>query len=461
MRPLSPAPHLFLEPFEDRFLLFNPDATGLPLLVGGPVVELLRSFEGGACPDEAHLAAVSPRCGLPVSELRELAGFLRRYRFLRPAGAPFSRHMERPAAWKAPKKLSVWLHLTNACNLGCPYCFVDKTAEEMTPEALRTVARKLLHTVRKHEIPRLTVKLTGGEPTLVLERIAWFLDLLDDGAADEVKLRFVVLTNGTRFSRGLVDFLAARDIGVGISLGGTGEVHDRTRPYRRGGGSFADIEAGVDRLLQAGVRPYIMSTLSDEALESLVELTRWILARKLRTRFSFVRSCPDDDYVRYDEKIARHVRAALQTAAAHPDGAEFLRRMGIDELAFRAPLRHQPCGIAKSHVVLNQRAESCLCPMELARPLPPEQGDADPDDLLVPLRASYPRYAGAELDPECRACPWLSVCGSGCPTVNEARSGRPNARTPFCDAYRSIIPDWIRAYGATLLTPPTPLEGLA
>ena len=155
----------------------------------------------------------------------------------------------------------------------------------------------------------------------------------------------------------------------------------------------------------------------------------------------------DTQVVLYNRRIRAAVRPALRVAARHePFGATFLRRLAVDELWLKGPVATQPCGIARGHVVLNQQGESALCPMTLHQPVA-----KDADDLLAPLREHYPRYASAPIDPTCRACRWLSACGTGCPTLNEERSGNPNARSPFCDAYQGILEDWIEAYGRTLL----------
>jgi radical SAM protein with 4Fe4S-binding SPASM domain len=84
--------------------------------------------------------------------------------------------------------------------------------------------------------------------------------------------------------------------------------------------------------------------------------------------------------------------------------------------------------------------------MTLNQPL-----DEELDDPLETLKAHHPEYASSEIDPECQKCQWLSVCGTGCPVTNTEHGGRPNARSPFCEAYKEIIPAWIDAYGRSLV----------
>lgn len=449
---VAAAPNLFVAALAAHDVVYNPDAPGLPLLVARPVSALLHLLrEPTVIGGGAELSALGRRAGLAPEDAPGVLAFLRRFAFVGPAGAA-PRPMEEPTPWQAPRTLSVWLHINNDCNLACSYCFVSRDRARMSRRTLADAARQMVHTAGLHGIRRLRVKFSGGEPSLARDSIVAFLDELERRAPASLEIRRVLLTNGTRLGPSLVDFLVERRFGVGISLGGVGETHDRARRTPSGAGTFRRIEAGVDRLLAAGLRPHIMSTLGWDSLEDLPALARWLVERELTSRFSFVRECPDDDFDRYNAAIGRAMAAAVRAAEEHPFGVEFLRRLSVDELSFRRPLDYQPCGISKSHVVLNEHGQSCACPMTLAEPL----ARAD-DDLLAPLRAGFARYAADEPDPECRACRWLSVCGTGCPVVNERRHGHPNARSPLCDAYRQIIPEWIQAYGRTLeRSAPTP-----
>ena len=57
--------------------------------------------------------------------------------------------------------LTAWLHVTNACNLRCPYCYVNKSAEGMDEpigraavEAMSPVCRDAWLPGRQAEIRR-------------------------------------------------------------------------------------------------------------------------------------------------------------------------------------------------------------------------------------------------------------------------------------------------------------------
>jgi len=38
----------------------------------------------------------------------------------------------RPTDFGGASTLTAWLHVTNDCNLRCPYCYVSKSRDEMT-----------------------------------------------------------------------------------------------------------------------------------------------------------------------------------------------------------------------------------------------------------------------------------------------------------------------------------------
>ena len=71
----------------------------------------------------------------------------------------------------APRTLSVWLHITNACNLRCDYCYVSKANGRMSLETGRAAVDAVVRSATRASFRRVKLKFAGGEPTLNLELV--------------------------------------------------------------------------------------------------------------------------------------------------------------------------------------------------------------------------------------------------------------------------------------------------
>lgn len=132
-----------------------------------------------------------------------------------------ARHL--PTAWSPPKHLVV--HVTNRCNLACPYCFnKSRSAEDVIPVDVRAAVRSLLDP----EAEPIQLSFIGGEPLLKWQAIRESLRLV---ATDRKLFPVVALTtNGTLLTSPVIRELAAIRARVIVSLEGTAKRHLRLRP---------------------------------------------------------------------------------------------------------------------------------------------------------------------------------------------------------------------------------------
>ena len=152
------------------------------------------------------------------------------------------------------------------------------------------------------------------------------------------------------------------------------------------------------------------------------------------------------DYRRFCKKIITSVKKCFNVIKEHSFGPDFVLNWKVADLSFEYPIERQPCGIAKSHIVVNHRGELVLCPMLLDMPMGTVDGD---------IFEQYGRFEHkyVQVKPEnqnCQRCQWHGVCGTGCPQLNESLAGHPNQRSPFCSAYCWLIPGYINIYGWAL-----------
>lgn len=72
-----------------------------------------------------------------------------------------------PAPSAAPgETLVAWLHVTNACNLRCTYCYLSKTEEPMTSATEGDAVDATVRSARLHGYRAIKLKYAGGEAAL-------------------------------------------------------------------------------------------------------------------------------------------------------------------------------------------------------------------------------------------------------------------------------------------------------
>lgn len=134
------------------------------------------------------------------------------------------------------------------CNLACSYCYEDSFRGKHYMSA--ETAGLLVDTLRRDRIGRgQPVRLTfyGGEPLLSLDLIRSISLPLQTAAGEQgVGFSFSLVTNGTLLNRACAEELVALGLsGAKITIDGPAELHNRSRPYVTGRGSYDAIVRNI------------------------------------------------------------------------------------------------------------------------------------------------------------------------------------------------------------------------
>ena len=221
--------HILLHGTESKWMKVN--ATGLEIAryldEGAPLDEVMRrlSAEYGISAEVAKYDVIS------VSEQLSLHHFLN------------GNARERPARF--PTLNSIFLHLTNRCNLSCPHCYTSWSRNEVNKDLPAAMAIGMIDELAEHD--GRVVTISGGEPLLHPE-----IRKILKHAAPKTEIR--LLTNGTLIDRAWADFLADMNIYIQISIDGSSkEIHDSIR----GKGTFEKSLKALEYLQEAGLRERI------------------------------------------------------------------------------------------------------------------------------------------------------------------------------------------------------------
>ncbi len=352
-----------------------------------------------------------------------------------------------PTDTLAPTTLTVWLHVTNACNLACPYCYVRKDGTGLSFEQGLTLLEQTVRLARQGPYKGLKVKYAGGEPMLAFDRVQrWHIWLEEETDRQGLPLEAVLLTNGTRMTREQARWLREHRIKVMVSVDGVGETHDRLRPRRDGGPSFTLVERPIDEvLLPMGVRPFISMTLTALNVDQAADMARWaVLERGLPLSFNFYRRGLDgiEDLRPSPEALIRALGKAYRLLEEHlptwPFTAGLLDRVRLFP-------HSRTCGVGQHYFALNAQGQVAACHMLLEQPLAAE---VSPEVL----QSAAQQVHNLEVNQKaCAECPFATLCSGGCPLETYAVTGRWEVRNPYCEVYRALIPLLLRLEGLRLM----------
>lgn len=352
---------------------------------------------------------------------------------------------------QAGRTLTAWLHLTEACNLDCAYCYALPTGRQMTPEIGQTAVSNLVHAARKYEFERLKLKFAGGEPSLRFDLALALQETAQRMAVEAgMELDSVMLSNGAALTPRMLAELRTRRIRLALSLDGLGVRHDIQRPDRGGQGSFARLEKTLDAIAEQhnepdGLQVSVTITLTKLNLDGLTETVRFLLERGLPFSLNFYRisgRAEHPDLTPDPAELIRVLRAAYTELAHVPLAARVLLPGLADRV--RADFTHlRPCGVGDSYVAIDPLGRPARCHMDLAHPA----ASGPVADPIGTIRADSTGVQNPNVDekPDCRACEWRYYCAGGCPLLAYRTTGSYAGRSPYCEVYRAVLPELIRS----------------
>jgi uncharacterized protein len=348
--------------------------------------------------------------------------------------------------------LTAWLHVTNACNLRCPYCYVNKSNEGMDESVGRAAVEAVFRSAVDHGFQAVKLKYAGGEASLDHQLMMTLHGHAQALAVQHgLRLYATLLSNGVALPVRLSEALKAHGIRVMISLDGVGQQHDVQRPFANGKPSFRFVERTIARLIEEGHAPHLSITITNRNLEGLPEVVRFALERELTFSLNFFR---DNDCaasfadLRYEEQA---MISSLVEAFAVVE--EFLPPWSVlGSILDRGQLlqpRQRSCGVGQDYIVVDQRGQVAKCHMEIERTI----GDVFGADPLQLVQRDTTTAQNLSVDEKegCRDCTWRYWCSGGCAVATFRATGRYDIKSPNCNIYKAIYPQALRLEGLRLL----------
>lgn len=164
--------------------------------------------------------------------------------------------------------LTLILKTTNGCNLDCRYCSLGKKLHPVTLN-LEQCTRALEYACNICEQcgeRQLNILLHGGEPTIVdmeiyRKAIHWVRTRFP-------QLEFLVSmqTNALVVTDEILGFCEEFEVGIGISIDGSEEIHDAQRLTKKQQPSFKRVQQNIEQYLERGFAVSGLMVLTKNAL---------------------------------------------------------------------------------------------------------------------------------------------------------------------------------------------------
>jgi len=371
----------------------------------------LRSFR--CCERDPAASARMPRGLLDVLTSRG---------FLVEEGSRLDPHDRLGPSDTSPRITVLQLLLTDACDLDCRYCQIEKNRPARRPlfmsrALLETAVDVFLRHASDAGVEEPVIVFFGGEPLLNRDLVVEGSRLARDAARriGAPRPKLVLYTNALRVDESLAAFLAREGVNVLVSLDGDRDAHDAMRVSRDGAGSFDRSLEGYRLLERAGCSLGISCAVGKHNLDRLGDLARFFAA-DLRPR-SIGMNMP--------HRLLNGANPAMVPMEAYVEGLvaafEATRSAGVFvEQAYRriepfaaAKPRFKDCSAcgAKMSVSPDGRVSPCSTYFYCSDDLPVMTPSYDPRSCSVIRR--WAGRASATLQ-TCSACPYFSLCGAGC-----------------------------------------------
>jgi hypothetical protein len=195
--------------------------------------------------------------------------------------------------------------LTNACNIRCQGCwffehdFDKRTTELKSADSVREFAR------RERERGITYSIIIGGEPTLIPDRVAAFVEVMD---------YVTISTNGLR----PMPKQGFENLAVQISLFGGGKLDDELRAIKPGGAKFSGLFDQALRNYVGDPRACFVYALTEDGIDHIAETVEKIHDNGNRVSLNFYSKYHRDEPLRM-QNAPRLLEEALRVKELYPE----------------------------------------------------------------------------------------------------------------------------------------------
>ncbi|PLX47922.1 MAG: putative geopeptide radical SAM maturase [Desulfobulbaceae bacterium] len=311
--------------------------------------------------------------------------------------------------------LSVAVILGMHCNFSCTYCYEGslKGAFAMADDTLAQLVRFVVEQGLAQGKSSIRLDFYGGEPFLYMEKIKEISHRLKKAlAVSNSSYDFVLVSNGSLMTRQRVEELLPLGLsGIRLTVDGPAELHNATRPFAGGGGSFAQILANIKQC--AGLVPLRLGgNYSRDTYQRFPEMFAELAAAGVEPgAFETIRFFP---VMQPDERFSAlgfHGGCSSVTENWLPEAAIFLREQLWRHGCLQQTSMPTPCMVDRDDAfTIHYDGSIYQCPALVGQE---ELICGDIWQGMTDYDNQYDRH-NWQHHQECRDCIYLPLCLGGC-----------------------------------------------
>lgn len=155
--------------------------------------------------------------------------------------------------------------MTNSCNLNCVYCQAQSETSNKKGMMTKEIAKRGVDIALQSPTSSINIEFQGGEPLLNFETIKYIIEYSASVNTDKV-ISYNLVSNLSLLTDEIADYLSEHKVQVSVSLDGPEIVHNKNRPFRIGGGSYAAAVKGIGMLRSRGMNLGAIQTTTKHSL---------------------------------------------------------------------------------------------------------------------------------------------------------------------------------------------------
>jgi len=333
------------------------------------------------------------------------------------------------------------IDVTEACNLGCVYCFKSELyARHMTLATMKRALEWLLTAAKTAST--VNCNFMGGEPTLRWKEISAFVPWARRvGSLAGKQVTFSMTSNMTIWTEEIRHFVDAYGFGVLMSIDGHPDVQDAQRPAKNGKKQSETVAYWAKSMLATRPNSTARATLSPTYVDSVAKsifYLRDLGFREVSMSASMYEKWTDAHFETLREQL-RDVAdlivssyagdAPLQLTAMKFYAGKLIRHReeGRGE---RIAVSAQPCGAGKGYLMIDYQGDIWPCHRFDGADFDAKAGGSFRlgnifmDGFNYELQETFLDFDHSKYHKQsCLTCAVNPICGGYCPAANLSDTG--------------------------------------
>lgn len=343
------------------------------------------------------------------------------------------------------------------CNMRCRYCFYADVTEHRQIASYGIMNEEttdaLLRRAFEFASGSAAFAFQGGEPTLAgADYYRHFLSAAERFNEKRIPVRYAMQTNGYDLSDELLAILREYRFLVGVSLDGTGAIHDAARVDASGEGTFRRVTKNIARLRDAGIEYNILTVVTNRTAKEIATVYNFLRSRGYRY-VQFIRHVDGfgdaeepSVWSLTPERYLNFLKTAFGYYYDDILAGKYMSVREFDNFVMLAAGRQAECcgmnGVCPANLVIEADGGAYPCDFYVLDEW--KLGNVRETgirELLESDTAKRFRARSHKIDEKCRACRWFRLCYGGCARYREPAGEDGLRLNKFCESYRAFF-EW-------------------